>query len=115
MSVRIFGCGGSADGERPDALTHVRDASMPYAARHGLKLLVLRKITNGQTETLMDRLEKSILLPVRMGKWLKEHGAADHRACRAAGASEIELFFLTPHGKFLEGSIGNPQPELKFE
>lgn len=111
------------DSEHPDTLAYVRDVSMPYAARHGLEFVVVRKITNGQAETIMDRLErleKSIPLPVRMGqngapgnricttdfkvkpilKWLKEHGATDEDpAVSGIGISIDEAHRAKPCGQ----------------
>jgi hypothetical protein len=89
------------DSEDPATLTYVDQHAKPYAARHGIQLIELRKQRrDGSTETLHGRLTKpgsrSLPIPIRMsngapgtrsctaefkirviGRWLKAHGASE--------------------------------------
>lgn len=71
------------DSEHPDTLRYVEQVAVPYAREKGIELLELRKrLRDGSTQTLMERIEKSetsIPIPVRMG----ENGAPGNRTCTA--------------------------------
>jgi hypothetical protein len=70
------------DSELPATLEYVHGIAMPYAEAKGIELVELRKTTHGEEETLMqriDRLPRSIPIPVRMGK----DGAPGNRTCTA--------------------------------
>lgn len=71
------------DSEHPDTLRYVHEVAMPYAAREGIELLELRKVTrDGQPQTLMQRIDaspRSVPIPMRMG----EDGAPGNRTCTA--------------------------------
>lgn len=69
------------DSEEPATLRYVREISIPYAERHGLKLIELhRRRRNGAPETLLGRLtregSRSLPIPVRM-----DNGAPGTRSC----------------------------------
>ena len=83
FGVHLF-CNTGDDSENPATLAYVRDVSMPYAAKHGVELLELHKVTrNGEPETLLGRLLKegsrSLPIPVRMA----DTGAPGTRSCTA--------------------------------
>lgn len=88
------------DSENPDTLRYVREVAMPYAKRHGIDLIELRRTRRDSTaESLYQRLtrphSRSIGIPVRLAgsgapanrnctgdfkinviaKWCKAHGA----------------------------------------
>lgn len=69
------------DSEHPATLNYVRQVAMPYAVDHGIELVELqRRRRDGTPETLMgriDRLPRSIPIPVRMG----QDGAPGNRTC----------------------------------
>lgn len=95
------------DSEDPRTLDYVRNVAAPYAAEHGIALHVLDRVRrDGSVETLWGRLtregSRSLPIPVRMSngapgtrsctadfkikviaRWLKAHGAAGGRPCRA--------------------------------
>ena len=73
--------------EHPDTLRYVREVAMPYAERHGIEFVEVRRRWQrgeraGQPEDLYDRLTKegsrSLPIPVRMA-----NGAPGRRACTA--------------------------------
>lgn len=71
------------DSEHPDTLAYVREVAMPYAAKHGIELVMLDRIKrDGTKETLWGRLMKdgsrSLPIPVRMS-----NGAPGNRSCTA--------------------------------
>lgn len=68
-----------ADSENPATLAYVADVAAPYAAAHGIELVEVQRLYQGQPETLMQRLyrdNKSIGIPVRMA-----NGAPGRRSC----------------------------------
>lgn len=70
------------DTENPDTLRYVREATMPYAGAHGIKLIeIQRRRRDGSRETLYQRLTKptsrSIGIPAHIG----EAGAPGRRTC----------------------------------
>jgi hypothetical protein len=71
------------DSEYPDTLRYVHEYAEPFAALAGIELVELRKqLRDGSPQTLMERIEaseKSIPIPVRMGK----DGAPGNRTCTA--------------------------------
>jgi hypothetical protein len=71
------------DSERPATITYVREVAMPYAELQGIELVEIRKrLRDGTPQTLMeyiDRSERSVPIPVRMGK----DGAPGTRTCTA--------------------------------
>lgn len=71
------------DSERPATITYVHEVAAPFAEAHGIELVQLRKLLrDGTPQTLMqaiDRSEKSVPIPVRMGK----DGAPGNRSCTA--------------------------------
>lgn len=106
------------DSEHPHSLRYVREIAMPYAAKHGIDLIELRRwnTRRKEHETIRGRIMRegslSDLIPVRfartgaqatrsctgdfkirvVGKWLKEHGAtAANKATVAVGISADEL------------------------
>lgn len=66
--------------ENPPPLAYVEDVARPYAAAHGIELVVLRKLRrSGDPDDLLDRIlrdERSLPFPVRMG-----NGAPGRRSC----------------------------------
>lgn len=71
------------DSEEPATLAYVRDVAAPFAAQHGIELVVRsRTRRDGSTETLWGRLMKegsrSLPIPVRMS-----NGAPGTRPCTA--------------------------------
>lgn len=104
------------DSENPGTLRYLRRYALPFAARHGLRLIQLERTRrDGGVETLYGRLMKegsrSIPIPVRMsngapgtrsctadfkikviGRWLKKQGAsADNPATVAIGITVDEI------------------------
>jgi len=48
------------DSEHPKTLAYVRNVAMPYAEKHGVQLIELRRKTHdGRFETLIDRLNRT--------------------------------------------------------
>ncbi len=71
------------DSEEPGTLQYVREVAAPYAAQHGIELVIRDRIRrDGTTETLWGRLMKdgsrSIPIPIRMS-----NGAPGTRSCTA--------------------------------
>lgn len=71
------------DSEEPATLTYVREIAAPFAAQHGIELVLRNRIKrDGSTETLWGRLMKegsrSLPIPVRMS-----NGAPGTRSCTA--------------------------------
>lgn len=69
------------DSEHPDTLAYVREIAAPYAADHGIELVLLDRIKRDKTvETLYGRLtregSRSLPIPVRM-----DNGAPGQRSC----------------------------------
>jgi hypothetical protein len=81
FSVALFSNVGD-DSEHPATLAYVRDVAMPYAAEHGIELLMLEKVLkSGEHDTLMkriDRDERSIPIPMRLSG-----GKPGNRTCTA--------------------------------
>lgn len=100
--------------EHPDTLRYVREVAMPYAAKHGIRLVELRREKrDGTVEDLRDRLDRGrTAIPVRrtkdgppmsrsctadfktrvIAKWLKQRGATeDNPALVAIGISVDEI------------------------
>lgn len=70
------------DSEHPATLTYVRDVAMPYAEEHGIRLELLDKQRQGETETLykkLTRTSKSVSIPYRSTK----DGPPMSRSCTA--------------------------------
>lgn len=71
------------DSERPATITYVREVAKPFADLHGIELVEIRKrLRDGTPQTLMeyiDRSERSVPIPVRMGR----DGAPGQRTCTA--------------------------------
>jgi hypothetical protein len=88
------------DSENPDTLAYFHEIAKPFAAKHGLELIELRRhMRDGSTRTLMEEIEqfpRSLPIPVRLqgggfgtrrcterfkiavvGKWTREHGATE--------------------------------------
>ncbi|MEU0634412.1 phosphoadenosine phosphosulfate reductase [Streptomyces sp. NPDC005989] len=71
------------DSENPGTLRYVEEYARPYAAEHGIELVVLDRVKrDGTTETLLGRLtregSRSLPIPVRMS-----NGAPGTRSCTA--------------------------------
>ncbi|MDK0520355.1 phosphoadenosine phosphosulfate reductase [Streptomyces sp. ML-6] len=71
------------DSENPGTLRYVEEYARPYAAEHGIELVVLDRVKrDGTTETLLGRLtregSRSLPIPVRMS-----NGAPGTRRCTA--------------------------------
>ncbi|NEB92412.1 phosphoadenosine phosphosulfate reductase [Streptomyces bauhiniae] len=69
------------DSENPATLRYLDEYARPFAAEHGIELVVLDRVKrDGSVETLMQRLERpgsrSIPIPVRMA-----NGAPGNRSC----------------------------------
>lgn len=68
------------DSENPDTLTYIAKHSRPYAEKHGIEFVELRKVRReGNEETILqwvDRTERSIGIPMRMA-----NGAPGNRTC----------------------------------
>jgi hypothetical protein len=70
------------DSENPETLHHVENYAKPYAAKHGIELVEVRRIMKrtGRERTLLEHLEmpasRSIDIPVKMA-----NGAPGHRKC----------------------------------
>ena len=117
--VHLF-CNVGDDSENPDTLEYMHDVAMPYARRHGIKIIELRREFKSKkyreaygTETLLQRMyrtPKSIPIPIRRSggfplsrsctidykisvilDWLKASGAtAENPALTAIGFSVDE-------------------------
>src|SRR4051812_43576745 len=48
-----------ADSELPATIRYVHEHAMPYAAKHGLELVELERIVNGEAETIRGRIMSS--------------------------------------------------------
>jgi len=75
-------CNVGEDSEHPDTLRYVHEIAMPYAEKHGIELIELRKhLKDGSVDTLYQRLtrpgSRSIGIPVRMAG----SGAPANRTC----------------------------------
>ena len=70
------------DSEYPETMIYLREVAIPYAKRHGLNLIELKKTRrDGTTETLWEKLhrtERSIDIPMRLSS-----GAPGNRSCTA--------------------------------
>lgn len=92
------------DSEHPDTLTYVRDIATPYAAEHGIELVMLNKERNGETETLYQKLtrpgSKSTSIPYRS----KKDGPPMSRSCTA----EFKMRVLGREAKRRGASADNP-------
>jgi hypothetical protein len=78
----FFFCNVGADSENPQTIAHVEQVAKPFAKKHGLELIELRKtLRNGETDTVYKRLtrpgSRSIGIPVRMNG----NGAPGRRSC----------------------------------
>lgn len=90
------------DSEEPATLRYVREVSMPYAARHGIELIELRRIRrDGTTQTLYERLtrpgSRSLPIPVRMS-----NGAPGTRSCTISYKLEVIARWHREHGATAE-------------
>lgn len=78
------------DSEHPRTLTFVREYAMPYAAEHGIELILLDRYMqrSGEKRTLWGQLtregSKSLPIPVRMS-----NGAPGTRSCTATFKIEV--------------------------
>jgi hypothetical protein len=115
-------CNVGEDSEHPDTLRYVHEIAMPYAEKHGIALIELRKhLKDGSVDTLYGRLtrpgSRSIGIPVHMAssgapanractidfkikivdKWLREHGAKEEKAVVAIGISLDEFQRMKPN------------------
>lgn len=115
-------CNVGADSEHPDTIRYVREVAMPYAEKHGIRLIELQKfLRDGSTDTVYQRLtrpnSRSIGIPVRMNgsgapgrrsctfdfkvsvvdRWLREHGAKSERAIVGLGISLDEIQRMKPN------------------
>lgn len=70
------------DSEYPETMVYLRDVAIPFAEKHGLDLIEVRKkLRGGESETLLQKLyrtERSVDIPMRM-----TNGAPGARACTA--------------------------------
>jgi hypothetical protein len=77
--VALF-CNVGDDSENPDTLVYVREHVIPWAAERGVEVRELHRVRrNGQSETLMERInrsESSVPIPMRM-----TNGAPGNRQC----------------------------------
>lgn len=67
------------DSEHPDTVNYIRDVTLPFVQKHGIRFDVVRKTTFGRSETLLayvQRVGRSIPLPVYMA-----NGAPGRRTC----------------------------------
>lgn len=73
-------CNVGDDSENPGTLVYVREQVVPWAAARGVEVRELQRVRrSGQTETLMqriDRAERSVPIPMRM-----QNGAPGNRQC----------------------------------
>lgn len=84
------------DSEHPKTLTYVREVAQPYAAAHGVELIILCKTFHGSPETLLGyihRCERSLPIPVRMA-----NGAPGHRSCTADFKIRVISRWQRKHG-----------------
>ena len=77
----VIFCNVGEDSEYPPTLKYVHEIAMPYAEKHGIELIELRKyLKDGSVDTLFQRLtrpgSRSIGIPVRMST-----GAPSNRTC----------------------------------
>lgn len=75
-------CNVGHDSENPATISYVHDIAMPYAEKHGIRLIELQKVLrDGSTDTVFGRLtrpnSRSIGIPVRMNG----SGAPGRRSC----------------------------------
>lgn len=71
------------DSEHPATMAYVRDIATPYAAEHGIELVVLNKMRDGEVDTLYQKLtrpdSRSTSIPYRS----KPDGPPMSRSCTA--------------------------------
>lgn len=69
------------DSEHPDTIRYIREVAVPFAERHGIDLVEIRRVRrNGTVPTLLDdlrRANRSINIPMRMSGT----GAPGNRNC----------------------------------
>lgn len=75
-------CNVGDDSEHPDTIRYVHEVAMPYAEKHGIRLIELQKIVrSGEKDTIYQRLtrpgSRSIGIPIRMNG----SGAPGRRSC----------------------------------
>lgn len=79
---RFVFCNVGDDSENPGTLEYIEKYAKPYAERHGLEFVELRKIRrNGEPDTILQwvrRQQRSIPIPVRMA-----NGYPGNRSCTA--------------------------------
>lgn len=70
------------DSENPDTLAYVRAVAMPYAARHGIKLIeIQRRRRDGSRDTLYGRLTKPQSRSIGIPALLGSRGVPGRRQC----------------------------------
>lgn len=103
------------DSEHPDTLKYVREIAIPYAKQHGIEVIELQTVKNGETTTIWNEItkpeSKRMLIPVygdinmplqrsctvdfkikTVGKWVKKNGATKtDPALVAIGISTDEI------------------------
>ena len=95
------------DSENPATLEYVESFAKPFAAERGIELAEVRRVRrNGETETLMQRIDRdlrSVPIPMRSGA-----GAAGNRSCTgdfkiAVIAKELKRRGATKHTPAITG------------
>jgi hypothetical protein len=103
------------DSEHPDTLKYVREIAIPYGKKHGLDIIELQTMKNGEPTTIWNEImkpeSKRMLIPVfgdinmplqrsctvdfkikTVGRWVKKNGATkDDPALVAIGISTDEI------------------------
>lgn len=103
------------DSEHPDTLKYVREIAIPYGKKHGLEIIELATVKNGEPTTIWNEImkpdSKRMLIPVfgdinmplqrsctvdfkikTVGRWVKKNGAKkDDPALVAIGISTDEI------------------------
>jgi hypothetical protein len=100
--VHVFSNVGD-DSENPDTITYVHNVAIPYAKKHGIELVEVRRVMrDGTGRTLLEDLQRdsrTINIPVRM-----DNGAPGNRNCTAT----YKLAVIAKEAKHRGASETNP-------
>ena len=90
-------CNVGDDSENPDTLNYHAEVAVPFAKRHGIDLIELRRVMrHGETRTLLEEVEqfpRSIPLPVRL-----DGGGFGNRTCTKRFKIEVVARWTRQHG-----------------
>lgn len=92
------------DSENPETLKYLEEVGKPFAFKHGLNMIELRKrMRDGSIETLAGRIfrtKRSIPIPAYMS-----NGAPGRRSCTSDFKIRVIAKWLKEHGATKEGPI----------